>query len=575
VSAPQDLSELRRRAQAWIAGDPDEAAGAELQAVLAGGDVNELAERLAELRFGTAGMRGLVGAGPGRMNRAVVIRTTYGLARHLVADVPDAAVRGVVIGHDARRMSRELAEETAAVLAAASITVHRFDELVPTPLVSFAVAHLRAAAGIMITASHNPAAYNGYKVYWSNGAQLAPPHDQSIATEIERAPAASDVPREPSSIAIRRISASVEDAYVEGAQGLAPTRSARSALRIVYTPLHGVGYRLARRVMAKAGFAELIAVPEQVEPDPAFPTVAFPNPEEAGALDRALELGRREGADLVIAHDPDADRLAVAARDEDGELSQLSGNQLGSLLGHYLLTEDEHPGERAVISSIVSSPMLAAIARELGVHHEETLTGFKWILSRALELEREGKRFVFGYEEAIGYTIGHLVRDKDGIGAGVVAAELAAREKERGSTLWARLFELYRRFGLYASLQRSVTAHGADGLARIAVHMSELRAHPPDRLGGRPVLAWRDYAAGRATARDGSSRALGLPASDVLAYDLEGDTRLVIRPSGTEPKLKYYVDRRETIAAQESPRATETRAKHAMEQLLGAVMLRA
>jgi phosphomannomutase len=574
VSATSEFSELGRRAEAWIAGDPDPATRAELGAVLARADAEELAERLSVLAFGTAGMRGLLGAGPGRMNRAVVIRTTYGLVRHLVSDAPNAARRGVVVGHDARNMSRELAEEAAAVLAAAGVEVHRFDDVVPTPLVSFAVTHLGASAGIMITASHNPAEYNGYKVYWSNGVQLVAPHDRGIASEIEAAPAANVVPREPASARIRTVAEDVEEAYLSGIEKLAPTRSARRALEVVYTAMHGVGYRLAKRAMDRAGFADPIPVLEQVDPDPLFPTVSFPNPEEPGALDRALDLAHRDGADLVIAHDPDADRLAVAARDEEGKLAQLSGNQLGVLLGHYLLSSDSGGTERAVISTIVSSPMLGVIARDLGAHHEETLTGFKWIVTRGLELEREGRRFVFGYEEAIGYTVGSLVRDKDGIGAGVVAAELAALEKERGRTLWDRLHDLYRQFGLYGSAQRSVTVKGADGLGRVGAHMAELRAHPPDRLCGRAVVEWRDYAARRANLRAGTTRELGLPASDVLAYELEGGSRLVIRPSGTEPKLKYYVDHRETMAREESPRAAEARAQRAMQALFEPLLLR-
>jgi phosphomannomutase len=275
----------------------------------------------------------------------------------------------------------------------------------------------------------------------------------------------------------------------------------------------------------------------------------------------------------VIAHDPDADRLAVAARNEEGNLVQLTGNQLGSLLGHYLLSEDTRKGERAVISTIVSSPMLCAIARELGAHHEETLTGFKWIVARGLDLEREGKRFVFGYEEAIGYTIGDLVHDKDGIGAGVVAAELTALQKARGRSLLEHLYDLYRRFGFYASQQKSVTMQGADGAARIAASMSDLRKNPPERIGRHPIVEWRDHAAKRAVPRGESTRTLDLPPSDVLAYELAGGSRLVIRPSGTEPKLKLYVDHRETIAPGEPIATAAGRAGATMGAVLSDAVL--
>ena len=541
--------------------------------MLAGGNDAELAERFGRrLEFGTAGLRGLLGAGPNRMNRAVVIRTSLGFVRYLLGQVPDASNRGIVVGYDARRMSRTFAEDAAGVFAAAGVRVHWFDHVVPTPLVVFAVGALGAAGGVVITASHNPAGYNGYKVYGWNGAQIAPPHDEGIAVAIREAPPASSVPRESIDVAraegrIFDLSDDVETQYVESVRGLMLSPHVRPSLSIVYTPLHGVGYRLFERTMAAAGFEDVSAVPEQVEPDPAFPTTPFPNPEEKGVLDLAIGLARKCDADLVLANDPDADRLAVAVRNDRDEMVQLSGNQVGVLLGHYVLTEDRRGGDRAVIATIVSSPMLGEIARHLGVHYEETLTGFKWIASRAIELESQGKRFLFGYEEALGYALGDRVRDKDGISAAALFAELASVCEERGTTVLSYLWSLYRQFGYHASMQKSITLEGAEGARRIETMMGDLRLHPPDHIAGRAILERRDYRTRQRTMPDGSSESISLPASDVLAYDLEGHGRVIVRPSGTEPKLKFYLDHREPVAPGEPLHLAEDRAARELARL--------
>ena len=386
---------LRSRAESWLRGDPDEATRAELTSILARRDREELHERFGQsLEFGTAGLRGLLGAGPNRMNRAVVIRTSLGLVRTVLSEVPRAAERGIVIGYDARRNSEVFARDAAGVFAAAGVKVFWFDDVVTTPLTAFAVVHLEAAAGIMVTASHNPADYNGYKVYGPNGAQIIPPLDETVARAIAAAPDANLVPRSSFDDArANGLVASVEDdlaqSYLTGVTALLCAREVRPPLRIAYTPLHGVGYSLAARAFLAAGFSALSSVPEQTRPDPTFPTVRFPNPEERGVLDLAILHARRTGADLVLANDPDADRLAVAVKDGNGVFVQLSGNQVGVLLGHYVITQDSRRDARAVITTIVSSPMLGEMARELGIHYEETLTGFKWIATRALELKAQ------------------------------------------------------------------------------------------------------------------------------------------------------------------------------------------
>ncbi|MBS2017879.1 MAG: phospho-sugar mutase, partial [Deltaproteobacteria bacterium] len=421
--ATSDLPDLLHRARAWAEQDPDPEARSEIDALVSAVDPSktDLADRFAgRLEFGTAGLRGVVGAGPNRMNRAVVRQTTWGLAKFLLeTGGKGAAERGVVIGFDGRRMSAELADDTAKALVAQGVKAYLFPGTVPTPLLAFAVSHLGCAAGVMVTASHNPPEYNGYKAYWGNGAQIIPPTDVGIASAIADAPPAKDVPLAKEGAIV--LGHDVADTYLAAVRKLSLRADGDRSLSIVYTPLHGVGDELARRAFADAGFPNVVSVLEQQKPDAKFPTVEFPNPEEKGAMDLAFALARSKNADLVIANDPDADRLAVALPDArfPSGYQQLTGNQVGVLLGHYILTggfqgssPQKQPAslERAVgtdplvIASIVSSPMLGVIAGELGAHYEEVLTGFKWIANRAMDLKKEkGWPFVFGYEEALGY----------------------------------------------------------------------------------------------------------------------------------------------------------------------------
>jgi phosphomannomutase len=592
------LDDLHARAEQWILDDPDPGTRQELRALLdvprrSPAQQADLEDRFAgPLDFGTAGLRGVLGAGPNRMNRAVVARATWALARVLIDTVPGAVTRGVVVGCDARRMSPELAEDAAAIVAAAGLRVVLFSWPVPTPVVGFAVKRLGAAAGVVVTASHNPRDYNGYKVYWANAAQIVPPVDAAIAAAIGRAPPACEVER-PGLGALRaagRVAeppADIEDAYLQAIRDLAvhPSEGDRT-LRIVYTPLHGVGDRLARRALASAGFSDVTSVPEQREPDGAFPTVAFPNPEEPGAMDLALHHAHARDADLVLANDPDADRLAVSERIRGGQpvaFGSFSGNHVGVLLGHYLLTErppSTSPKGRAVLATIVSSPLLGRIARDLGAHYEETLTGFKWIANRAIELEAEGYEFLFGFEEALGYCIGGAVRDKDGISAAVLAAELAAVLRARGATLATQLDAIRRRWGVSLSAQINVTRPGASGAAAIAALMDQLRTRPPAHFAGDEVVTVIDYAkdsANHTAAAHGQPvlpRRLPrrLPRSNVLAFHLASGARFIARPSGTEPKAKLYFDVPGRVATGESLEATSERALAALQALKDAVV---
>lgn len=550
---------LLDRARAWRDADPDPQDRAELTKLIAEaerGELGPLEDRFAgPLEFGTAGLRGVLGAGESRLNTAVITRATYGLVRHLLAVVPDAAERGLVIGRDARRRSEALAICAAEVAAALGMKVHFLPGPSPTPLIAFAVKELRAAGGATVTASHNPPEYNGYKVYLDRGAQIVPPDDAAIAAQIAAAPPAKDIARLPlaDAIAAGRVvdRSNIEESYVAALLELKLLPAPTEQLRIAYTALHGVGERLTRVVMAKAGFSRFSSVAVQAEPDGSFPTVSFPNPEEPAAMQRVLALGARERADLVLAQDPDADRLGVAAFDRDGRAVVLTGNEIGVLLGHHVLARDPRPTpDRHVVTTIVSSAQLGHIARAMGVHASETLTGFKWIAKAALDrAEQDGWRFVFGYEEALGYTIGGVTRDKDGIGAALVMAELAADAKSRGETILDVLRRIRERYGLFVGRQRSITLPGREGLDKIKAAMRALRTSPPRALGGDPVLdVWDLEAKTRTFADQRVEPVLGFAPSDVLVYTLERRGRAAVRPSGTEPKLKLYLEVAEALA---------------------------
>ena len=573
--------DLRKRVTDWIENDPAVDTQRELRALLDdGGDAatRELEDRFAGvLEFGTAGLRGVLGGGPNRMNRAVVLTTTHGLATHLAAAIPDAKKRGVVIGYDGRRLSRELAEDTAGVLTAHGFVAHLFPTLGPTPLTAFAVQALGAAAGVMVTASHNPPEYNGYKVYWSNAAQIIPPIDGDIARAIAKAPPAKDVPRDSldegrTKNLLRDVAPAIERSYLDAIARLRPVAAAAPApkrdLVVVYTPMHGVGNRLTRECLKEAGFTNVTSVPEQAEPDGAFPTVAFPNPEEKGAMDLSFALARKLKADLVLANDPDADRLAVAVPDAGSATGyrQLTGNEVGVLLGHWLLVREDAP-QRVTIASIVSSPMLGVIARALGVRYEETLTGFKWIANRAMELQPEGFRFVFGYEEALGYTVGEVVRDKDGVSAALVFAELCAKLVAEGRTVPQELEAIHRRFGLFVSSQVNVTRKGAAGAQEIAALMDRLRTVSAASIGPMKVSAISDFSARKKRDASGALTDLALPKTNMISFDLEGGSRIIARPSGTEPKVKFYFDVREEVRAGEPFGEAEARAQKTMKSL--------
>ncbi|MEU9890451.1 phospho-sugar mutase [Sphaerisporangium sp. NPDC051011] len=510
------MSDLVRRAQEWLAQDPDPETREELRRVLADDDRAALRDRFgAKLEFGTAGLRGELGAGPNRMNRVTVMRAAAGLARRL------GPGEHVVIGYDARHNSNVFARDSAAVLTGAGLRVSLMADHWPTPVLAFAVRHLNADAGVMVTASHNPPRDNGYKVYWGDGSQIVPPLDEEISVAID---AVGRVDELPLGSEWRTLDdAAIVEPYIAALAAL-PLGEARD-LRVVYTPMHGVGGAILLRAFTSAGFPAPAVVEAQFTPDPDFPTVAFPNPEEPGAMDLSLELAEKAGADLIIANDPDADRCAVGVPLPEGGFRMLTGDEVGGLLGEYVIARTSGPG-RLVAASIVSSSLLGRIAEAHGVGHAETLTGFKWIV-------KAGDGLVYGYEEALGYTVGSdrglPVRDKDGIGTAMTIAAMAAEAARDGRTLLDLLDRQAETYGLHATTQLSVRV---DDLSLITGAMDRLRSAPPKELAGRRVLSAEDLSAGID----------GLPPTDGLRYRLAGDARVVIRPSGTEPKLKCYLE---------------------------------
>jgi phosphomannomutase len=516
------MTDLLDEARAWLADDPDADTRAELTTLLRqaeAGDaaaVDAIADRFAgRLQFGTAGLRGALGAGPNRMNRAVVIRAAAGLAAYL----RERGGTSVVVGFDARYKSAEFARDTCAVMVGAGLEATVLPRPLPTPVLAYAIRHLGADAGVMVTASHNPPEDNGYKVYLGDGSQIVPPADEEISAAIDAVASVASVPMADSGWRTLADSEALEP-YVARAAAVALPGGPRQ-VSAVYTPLHGVGAEVIRDAIVGAGFPAPQTVAEQADPNPDFPTVAFPNPEEPGAIDLALELARGTGADLVLANDPDADRCAVAAPMRDGAWRMLRGDEVGALLASHLVARE--PGLTGTFAcSIVSSSLLGKIAAAHGLDYAETLTGFKWI-GRI-----DGLRF--GYEEALGYCVDpDAVRDKDGVSAAVLVLELAAALRAEGRTLADALDDVAREYGLHATDQLSVRV---DDLAQIGAAMDRLRSTPPTSLGGRAVEQIDDLAAG-----DG-----GLPPTDGLRYRLAGDARVIVRPSGTEPKIKCYLE---------------------------------
>ncbi len=538
----------------WLA-DPyfDEDTKNELRAIA--DDENEIKERFyMDLEFGTAGLRGIIGAGINRMNIYTVRRATQGLANYIKKQGGEE--KGVAIAFDSRRMSPEFAMEAAMTLAANGIKAYKFESLRPTPELSFAVRELGCIAGINITASHNPPEYNGYKVYWEDGAQFTPPHDKGVLEEVLAIEDLSTVKTTSEEEALRSgkfqvIGKEIDDKYIENVKAQVVNQDAidrmQKDITIIYTPLHGTGNIPARRVMKELGFENVYVVPEQELPDGNFPTVSYPNPEAEEAFALGLKLAKEKNADLVLATDPDADRLGVYVKDaKTGEYHPLTGNMSGSLLCDYVLSQKQAkgqiPADGQVIKSIVTTNLVNAVAEHYGCELVEVLTGFKYIGQQILKEEQTGKgTYMFGMEESYGCLIGTYARDKDAISATAALCEAAAYYKEKGMTLWDAMVAMYEKYGYYKDTVKSIGLKGIEGLAKIQEIMENFRQEPPKTLGDYTVTAARDYKAGIIMdMASGAVRPTGLPSANVLYYEMNDGAWLCVRPSGTEPKIKFY-----------------------------------
>ncbi|MBQ1377928.1 MAG: phospho-sugar mutase [Lachnospiraceae bacterium] len=531
----------------------DEDTKAELRAVAS--DEDELYDRFyTQLEFGTAGLRGVIGAGENRMNVYTVRRATQGLANYIKGLNREAM--GVAIAYDSRHMSPEFADTAALCLAANGIKAYVFETLRPTPELSFAVRYLKCTAGINITASHNPPEYNGYKVYWEDGAQITPPHDSGIMDAVKAIESYEECLTMDKEEAVKAglyqvIGKDIDDPYIAEVRKQVKNPDAIKKygkdLKIVYTPFHGTGLVPVTRVLQELGFENVYVVPEQAQPDGDFPTVDYPNPEDKAAFKLALDLAAEKDADLVLATDPDADRLGVYVKDRDGVYQVLTGNMSGCLLAEYTISQIKEkqglPEDGALIKSIVSSNMADAIAKYYGIELIETLTGFKYIGLEILKMEETGKgQYLFGFEESYGCLIGTYARDKDAVVATMALCEAAAYYKDQGKNLWDVMLEMYERYGYYYEDVVSVTMKGADGIAKIGSIMEELRQAVPEEVGGKKVLRFRDFKTD--TDKDmvtGETKTTGFPASNVLYFDFADGEWLCVRPSGTEPKIKLYI----------------------------------
>lgn len=506
-----------------------------------------------ELEFGTAGLRGIIGAGTNRMNKYTVGKATQGLANIILKK--NTQENGVAIAYDSRHMSKEFSEEVALCLNANGIKTYVFDSLRPVPELSFTVRELKCTAGIMITASHNPPEYNGYKVYWNDGAQIIPPIDKEIIDEVYAIKDFSTIKTINKDIAIKNglyisIGKEIDDKFINILKSLVLNeeiiKKEQKDVRIVYTPLHGAGNVPVQRILKEIGFSNVYVVPEQEMPDGDFPTVSYPNPEDKNAFKLALELAKKVDADVVLANDPDSDRLGVYSKGENGEYIAYTGNMSALLIAEYELSQKKAknmlPKNGAIVTTIVSSDMTKAIGKEYNAKIFETLTGFKWIGQKIREFEEtKSYKYLFGFEESYGCLISPHARDKDGVSAVMAICEATAYYKSKGITLWQQMMNIYKKYGFYKEGQISIWLKGADGAQLINEKMKKMRQNPPKKLGNYDILEIRDYKEHTIIDKYGKQTSTDLPTSDVLYYDLSNNSWCCVRPSGTEPKIKFYM----------------------------------
>ena len=511
-------------------------------------DAGEITERFhQDLAFGTGGLRGILGAGTNRMNVYTVRRASQGLADYILENTEDGAARGVVVSHDSRRYSRQFALETALIMVQNGIKAYIFTDLRPTPQLSFAIKHLGCIAGVMITASHNPPEYNGYKAYWSDGGQFVAPQDGDVIAYVNKIDdlaglKAANEAEAVSSGMLTILDDSIDDAYMREvmAQSINPDTIHKMSddFNIVYTPLNGAGNVPVCHALREAGFKHIHVVPEQQNPDPNFPTLKYPNPEDPDAFELGVALAKTKNADIIVATDPDADRMGAMVKNRSGEYELLSGNAAGVLIAEYILSQKQAKGKlpdnSAIISTIVSTKLTQEIAAAYGAAYCEVLTGFKYIAEKIRQWEKSGEHtYAFGFEESFGYLAGSdSARDKDAISATMLICEIAAHYKSRNMTMFDAMDEIYKKYGFFKEINKSITLKGMDGLAKMQTLMSNLRKNPPKSLGGTALAEFRDFKEGKVP---------GFPASDVLYYALADGSWFCVRPSGTEPKIKLYM----------------------------------
>ncbi len=542
------------RARKWLDGNFDPKTKDEVARMMKE-DPKELGESFYKtLEFGTGGLRGIMGVGTNRMNIYTVGAATQGLANYLKSQFADRPI-SVAVAHDSRNNSDLFAKTTADIFAANGFTVYLFEALRPTPELSFAIRHLHCQSGVVITASHNPKEYNGYKAYWEDGAQVVAPHDKNIIEEVGKIESVDQVKWNGGDGKIVTIGEDIDKAYLAKVASvtLSPEAVAKYGdVSIVYTPIHGTGITLVPKALEMCGFKNITVIEEQSPPDGNFPTVVSPNPEEASALKLAIERAEKIGADLVIATDPDADRIGIAVRDDKGRMVLLNGNQTGTILTYYLLTRWKElgklKGKEFIVKTIVTTELIASIAESFGVEYYDVLTGFKFIAG--VIRDNEGKKqYIGGGEESYGYLTGDFVRDKDAVSASVLVAEAMAWAKGQGWSLWQLLEVIYRKYGYYKEGMVYITKQGKEGAEAIAKMMSDMRSNPPKKLGSSAVVTIKDYQLREETdLKSGAKKPIDLPVSNVLQFITEDGSKVSVRPSGTEPKIKFYFGVREPLA---------------------------
>ena len=531
----------------WLNGPYDEETKAEIKKFIAANETEALGDAFyRDLEFGTGGLRGIMGVGSNRMNKYTLGAATQGLSNYLRKCFPGEQVK-VAIAHDSRNNSPEFARIVANIFSANDIKVYFFEALRPTPELSFTIRHLGCHSGVVLTASHNPKEYNGYKAYWNDGGQVVAPHDKNIIAEVNAITSIEDIRFEPKAENIQLIGAEIDEAYLERVVGLAVNRQAiarQHNLKIVYSSLHGTGITLVPQLLGRLGFANVTIVEEQAIPDGNFPTVVYPNPEEKEAMSLALQKAREIDADLVLATDPDADRVGIAVKNLQGEFVLLNGNQTGSLLVYYLIKAwhdaGKLTGKEFIAYTIVTTDLIGQVADHYGVKYYQTLTGFKYIAEVIRSLEGK-EQFIGGGEESYGYLVGDFVRDKDAVASCAMIAEMAAAAKDQGKTLYQLMVSMYQQFKFYKEDLISLTKKGQRGQQEIAEMMQELRQHPPKTINGSPVVEIRDYKAGTIQKpQTGTRESFEMERSNVLQFITADGSKISARPSGTEPKIKFY-----------------------------------